>query len=80
MTSSVPSACARKQVTTTIPIVVASATDFVATGLVTPRGNVAPFYVLPVEILRGTRPVCIVIFVPFMADRLRGRRGSPERS
>jgi putative ABC transport system substrate-binding protein len=47
VTSGVPPTRAVKQVTQTIPIVVAAATDPVGTGLVTSGGNVAAFDVLP---------------------------------
>jgi putative ABC transport system substrate-binding protein len=47
VTAGVPPTRAVKQATQTIPIVAAAATDPVATGLVTPGGNVAAFDVLP---------------------------------
>ncbi len=49
VTGGVPPTRAIKQVTQTIPIVVAAATDPAGTGLVTPGGNVAAFDVLPPE-------------------------------
>lgn len=47
VTGGVPPTRAIKQVTQTVPIVVAAATDPAGTGLVTPGGNVAAFDVLP---------------------------------
>jgi len=63
VTGGVPPTRAIKQVTQTVPIVVASATDPAGNGLVTPGGNVAAFDVLPrdaagkqLALLRETLP------------------------
>jgi putative ABC transport system substrate-binding protein len=49
VTAGVPPTLVLKKATRTIPIVVASATDPVGTGLVTPGGNVAAFDILPAD-------------------------------
>jgi putative tryptophan/tyrosine transport system substrate-binding protein len=58
VTSGVPPSRAVKQVTQTVPIVVAAATDPAGTGLVTPGGNVAAFDVLPPE--AATRQLAVL--------------------
>lgn len=85
VTSGVPPSLALKQAAPTTPIVVASATDPIATGVVTPGGNVAAFNVLPAdaaarqlailrETLPGLRRMALVWNSSNPAARLNARR------